>query len=74
MFLLTVFSVLALSLAAVGLYGVLAYSVAQRAHEIGIRIALGAQPRDVFKLVIGQSVLLSSAGGLFGLAGAFALS
>ena len=73
-FLLAVFAFIALSLAAVGLYGVLAYSVTQRAHEIGIRIALGAKPRDVFRLVIGQALLLSSLGGLIGLAGSFALT
>jgi putative ABC transport system permease protein len=74
MSLLTVFAIIALSLAAVGLYGVLAYSVTQRVHEIGIRIALGAEPRDVLKLVMNQALVLSSVGGVVGLAGAFALT
>ena len=74
MFLLTVFAVIALSLAAVGLYGVLAYSVTQRAHEIGIRMALGAEARDVFKLVMGKALALSAIGGLIGFAGALALT
>ncbi|MDB4914408.1 MAG: permease, partial [Gemmatimonadetes bacterium] len=60
------FGVLALIVAAVGLYGVIGYNVAQRMHEIGVRIALGAQSRDVVKLVVGQGVSFAVAGVLLG--------
>ena len=61
------FGMLATTLTAIGLYGVLTFSVAQRTREIGIRLALGAQARDVFKLIIGQGLLLVAVGVALGL-------
>jgi putative ABC transport system permease protein len=69
-----VFAVVALGLGAVGLYGVLAYSVARRTHETGIRMALGARPSDILRQVVGQGVLLTAAGVVIGIAGALALT
>ncbi len=74
MFLLAIFAGIALALAAVGIYGIMSYSVAQRAHEVGIRMALGARSADVVRMVLGQSLWLTVAGILAGLAGSLALT
>jgi ABC-type antimicrobial peptide transport system permease subunit len=71
--LIGVFAILALALAAVGIYGVMSYTVSQRTQEIGIRMALGAQPGNVQSMILGHSVKLTLIGVGLGLAGAFAL-
>jgi putative ABC transport system permease protein len=68
------FSLVSLVLAAVGIYGVLAYSVTERTREIGVRVALGAEPRRILALVLGGGMRVVLLGALVGLAGALALT
>ena len=74
MLLLAAFAALALLLASIGIYGVISYAVAQRTQEFGIRLALGAQPRNVFSMVLGQGARLALLGVVLGFIAAFAVT
>jgi ABC-type antimicrobial peptide transport system permease subunit len=73
-FLLVLFAGLAVLLAAIGIYGIMSYTVAQGTREIGIRVALGAQSRDLFQMVLGRGLRLTLIGIILGVAGAFGLT
>jgi ABC-type antimicrobial peptide transport system permease subunit len=71
---LAAFSLAALGIAVLGVFGVTSYLVALRSHEIGVRMAIGAGPRDILKMVLGQSVVLVAIGTVIGLLGALGLT
>ena len=71
---LAAFAGFAMLLAAIGLFGVMSYLVEQGRHDIGLRMALGAQPADILRLIVGQGMQLTAGGILVGLVGAFALT
>src|SRR5262249_28333231 len=70
--LVTLFAIVGLALAAIGIYGVMAYTVSERARELGLRIALGATTRDVMQMVLHEAIALAAAGVVLGIAGALA--
>ena len=74
MLMLAVFAVIALTLAAVGIYGLTAYSVSRRTHEIGLRVALGASQSDVLRLIVVRGLVISAIGAAIGLAAALQLT
>jgi putative ABC transport system permease protein len=72
--LVVVFASVALALSLIGVYGVMAYAVSERAHELGVRIALGADAGDIRRLVVGEGTRLAAVGITVGLVGALAIS
>jgi ABC-type antimicrobial peptide transport system permease subunit len=74
LFLVGLFAALALVLATIGIYGVISYSVNQRMHEFGMRMALGAKPSDLMRLILGQGIKRAAAGALIGMLFAFAFA
>jgi putative ABC transport system permease protein len=72
--LLASFAGVALVLAAVGVYGVMSYTVSRRTHEIGVRLALGAAPRSIVSMIVREGMVVASIGGVVGVAGALALT